>query len=78
MAAFLEEYGKIIVVIIVIAALIGMAVIFKTMGMNTTTNTYDAFYNISESQRLKAKEADDKMIEEANEEAQKIMDNNGG
>lgn len=43
MSAFLEEYGKIIVVIIVIAALIALAILFKTSGSRNATNSFDTF-----------------------------------
>ena len=42
MSAFLEEYGKIIVVIIVIAALIGLAVLFKNTGKSNAENSFGA------------------------------------
>ena len=45
MSAFLEEYGKIIVVIIVVAALIALAILFKTSGSQNATSSFDAFMN---------------------------------
>ena len=45
MSAFLEEYGKIIVVIIVVAALIALAILFKTNGSANATGSFDAFMN---------------------------------
>jgi hypothetical protein len=47
MSAFLEEYGKIIVVIIVIAALIGLAILFKTVGTENATGSFDKFMGIA-------------------------------
>ena len=47
MSAFLEEYGKIIVVIIVIAALIGLAILFKSTGTKNATNSFDSFMGIA-------------------------------
>lgn len=43
MSAFLEEYGKIIVVIIVVAALIALAILFKTQGRSNATSSFDSF-----------------------------------
>ena len=43
MSAFLEEYGKIIVVIIVVAALIALAILFKTSGSQNATSSFDSF-----------------------------------
>ena len=43
MSAFLEEYGKIIVVIIVIAALIVLAVTFKNRGSATAETSFNSF-----------------------------------
>ena len=48
MSAFLEEYGKIIVVIIVIAALIVLASIFKTIGSDKATGSFNKFMNIAD------------------------------
>ena len=45
MSAFLEEYGKIIVVIIVVAALIGLAVLFKGIGTKNATGSFNTFMN---------------------------------
>ena len=47
MSAFLEEYGKIIVVIIVIAALIGLAIMFKHTGTKNATGSFDKFMGIA-------------------------------
>ena len=47
MSAFLEEYGKIIVVIIVIAALIGLAILFKTTGSKNATGSFDKFMGVA-------------------------------
>ena len=49
MSAFLEEYGKIIVVIIVIAALIGLAILFKTTGTKNATGSFGSFMNVANS-----------------------------
>ena len=43
MKAFLEEYGLVIVVIIVVAVLIGLAVYFSQTGKTKITNTYENF-----------------------------------
>lgn len=43
MKAFLEEYGLVIVVIIVVAVLIGLAVYFASHGKDDITQTYGAF-----------------------------------
>ena len=45
MKAFLEEYGLVIVVIIVVAVLIGLAVYFSQSGKEKITNTYTNFTN---------------------------------
>ena len=45
MSAFLEEYGKLIVVIIVVAALIGLAILFKTVGSSNATGSFGRFMN---------------------------------
>lgn len=47
MSAFLEEYGKIIVVIIVVAALIGLAILFKTTGSKNATDSFDKFMGVA-------------------------------
>ncbi len=47
MSAFLEEYGKIIVVIIVVAALIGLAILFKVNGSSNATGSFDKFMDVS-------------------------------
>ena len=47
MSAFLEEYGKIIVVIIVIAALIGLAILFKSTGTKNATGSFDKFMGVA-------------------------------
>ena len=47
MSAFLEEYGKVIVVIIVIAALIGIAVLFKKTGTDNATKSFTGFMTIA-------------------------------
>ena len=49
MSAFLEEYGKIIVVIIVIAALIGLAILFKSTGSENATGSFDKFMGIADN-----------------------------
>lgn len=43
MKAFLEEYGLVIVVIIVLAVLIALAVYVSNNGKQSVTNTYDTF-----------------------------------
>lgn len=43
MSAFLEEYGKVIIVIIVIAALILLATVFKSIGSRAAGQSFDAF-----------------------------------
>ena len=43
MKAFLEEYGLVIVVIIVVAVLIGLAVYFSQSGKEKITKTYTTF-----------------------------------
>lgn len=43
MKAFLEEYGLVIVVIIVVAVLISLAVYFSGSGRDKITETYDSF-----------------------------------
>ncbi len=47
MSAFLEEYGKIIVVVIVIAALIGLATIFKNSGSSNAQGSFNSFMDIA-------------------------------
>lgn len=49
MKAFLEEYGLVIVVIIVVAVLIGLAVYFSRTGRENITNTYDSFVSGADS-----------------------------
>ena len=56
MSAFLEEYGKIIVVIIVIAALIGLAVLFKNTGKSNAENSFGAFMNIGNAAVVQAQD----------------------
>ena len=50
MSSFLEEYGKVIVVIIVIAALIFLAGVFKTIGSEKATGSFNKFMNIADVQ----------------------------
>ena len=57
MSAFLEEYGKIIVVIIVIAALIGLAIVFKQLGTSNAQASFTSFMDaanksVNEAQNL--------------------------
>ena len=54
MSAFLEEYGKIIVVIIVIAALIGLAILFKSQGTDYTESGFGSFMSIGNEAILEA------------------------
>ena len=49
MKAFLEEYGLVIVVIIVVAVLIGLAVYFSQSGKTKITNTYKTFTDGADS-----------------------------
>ena len=49
MKAFLEEYGLVIVVIIVVAVLIGLAVYFSQSGKTKITNTYENFTSGADS-----------------------------
>lgn len=43
MKAFLEEYGLIIVAIIIVAALIALAIYFKTTASNKAKDNFDTF-----------------------------------
>ncbi len=43
MGAFLEDYGKVVVVIIVVAALITLSIVYKQSGLNTTNESYSGF-----------------------------------
>lgn len=45
MSTFLEEYGKVIVVIIIVAALIGLALWFKKTGTENATSSFNSFMN---------------------------------
>lgn len=45
MKSFLEEYGLIIVAIIVVAALIGLAIYFKTSATDKAQGNFDTFTN---------------------------------
>lgn len=49
MKAFLEEYGLVIVVIIVVAVLIGLAVYFSQSGKEKITKTYNSFTDGADS-----------------------------
>ena len=49
MKAFLEEYGLVIVVIIVVAVLIGLAVYFSKSGQEKITKTYTTFTDGADS-----------------------------
>lgn len=49
MKAFLEEYGLVIVVIIVVAVLIGLAVYFSQSGREKITKTYNSFTDGADS-----------------------------
>lgn len=49
MKAFLEEYGLVIVVIIVVAVLIGLAVYFSQSGKEKITKTYTTFTDGADS-----------------------------
>ena len=48
MKSFLEEYGIVIVVAIVIIALIGVALFFKTRGVNSIEGFLNNFLNEGE------------------------------
>lgn len=47
MGSFLEEYGKVVIVIIVVAALVALGAYFSKDGRNLTKNTYDAFGDVT-------------------------------
>lgn len=55
MGEFLNEYGKIIVVIIVIAGLIGLGMAFKTKGMNNANWSFDSFMKVANTAVNEAK-----------------------
>ncbi len=57
MSAFLEEYGKVIVVIVVIAALIVLATIFKRTGSENANQSFNAFMGIADDSVQKAEQA---------------------
>ena len=64
MSAFLEEYGKIIVVIIVVAALIGLAILFKSNGTKNATNSFGAFMGTADKSVKEAQDLADKTAKE--------------
>lgn len=48
MKAFLEEYGLVIVIVIVVAMLIGVAWVVSTKGREKMENTFDSFTGIGD------------------------------
>lgn len=48
MKAFLEEYGLVIVIVIVVAMLIGVAWVVSTKGKEKMEDTFDAFTGIGD------------------------------
>ena len=50
MSDFIHEYGKVILVFIVIACLVGFAFVVSKHSNKTASHTSDAFTNITEQQ----------------------------
>lgn len=57
MKAFLEEYGLVIVIVLVVTMLIGVAAFVSAKGKKSLKNTYTAFDEIA-SEAVKEAESD--------------------
>ena len=64
MSAFLEEYGKVIVIILVIAALIVVATVFKKNGQEHVSKSFFSFEITADDSTDKAVNAVETAIEE--------------
>ena len=62
MSSFLGEYGKVIVVIIVIAALIVLGMVFKSSGSRYANWNFGKFMDIGDEQVEEAEEMNEESL----------------